>query len=83
MIEEICRKITVENSNETMVERRVTYILELEGKLIVIENVPARACLETGERFFSPETVERLQQRVWEPCKPSRTVRTPIFEFAA
>ena len=75
--------MTGDNCNETMVERRVTYILELEEKLIVIENVPARVCLETGERFFSPDTVERLQQMAWEPRKPSRTVRTPIFEFAA
>jgi len=75
--------MTGDNCNETMVERKVTYLLELEGKLIVIENVPARVCLETGERFFSPETVERLQQMAWEPSKPIRTVRTPIFEFAA
>jgi YgiT-type zinc finger domain-containing protein len=75
--------MTGDNWNETMVEQKVTYILEIEDKLIVIENVPARVCLETGERFFSPETVERLQQTAWEPCKPSRTVRTPVFEFAA
>ena len=40
---------------ETMVERKVTYTVEVEGKLIVIDNVPARVCLETGEQFFSPE----------------------------
>ena len=48
-----------------MVEQQVTYTLEMDGKFIIIENVPARVCLETGERFFSPETVERLQQTVW------------------
>ena len=41
-------------NEETMVERRVTYVLQSEGKLMLIENVPARVCLETGERFFSP-----------------------------
>lgn len=67
---------------ETMVSRKVRYTLEVEGKLIIIENVPARVCLERGEQFFSPETVEHLQQMVWEQRKPSRVVEVPVFEFA-
>lgn len=66
-----------------MVEQRVIYVLELEGRLIMIENVPARVCLETGEKFFSPETVERLQKMVWENSKPKRTIETPVCEFVA
>jgi YgiT-type zinc finger domain-containing protein len=65
-----------------MAERRVTYTVEVNGKLIVIENVPARVCLETGEQFFSPETVERLQQMVREQKKPSRVIEVPVYEFA-
>ena len=68
---------------ETFVEQRVTYTIELGGKFIIVENVPARVCVETGERFFSPETVERLQQTVWEKQKPDRVIETPVFEFAA
>ena len=67
---------------ETMVEQRVTHVLEVDGRFIIIENVPARVCLETGGRFFSPETVERLQQTVWGRKKPSRVIETPVFEFA-
>jgi YgiT-type zinc finger domain-containing protein len=68
---------------ETMVERKVRYTLEVEGKLIVVENVPARVCLETGEQFFSPETVERLQKMIWEHRKPKRMIQVPVFEFAS
>jgi len=67
---------------ETLVKRRVTYTLEVEGRLVIIENVPARVCLETGERFFSPETVEHLQQIIWEKQEPKRMVEVPVFEFA-
>ena len=67
---------------ETLVERRVTYTLEVEGRLVIIENVPAKVCLETGERFFSPETVEHLQQIIWEKQEPKRMVEVPVFEFA-
>jgi YgiT-type zinc finger domain-containing protein len=67
---------------ETFVEQKVTYTIELDGKFIIVENVPARVCVETGERFFSPETVERLQKTVWERRKPRRVLETPVFEFA-
>ncbi|MEG4492277.1 YgiT-type zinc finger protein [Microcoleus sp. D3_18_C4] len=67
---------------ETMVEQKVNYTLEINGKFIIIENVPARVCLETGERFFSPETVEQLQKMIGEDRKPIRVVETPVFEFA-
>ena len=32
---------------ETLVEQKVNYTLEVNGQLIIIENVPARVCLET------------------------------------
>ena len=67
---------------ETMVERRVTYTVEIDGELIAVTNVPARVCLETGERFFSPETVERLQRMIWERRQPSRLLQVPVYEFA-
>ena len=34
---------------ETMVNTTVTYTLEHVGKLVVVEHVPARVCVETGE----------------------------------
>ncbi|MEG4277387.1 YgiT-type zinc finger protein [Microcoleus sp. MON1_C1] len=67
---------------ETMVEQKVNSTLEIKGKFIIIENVPARVCLETGERFFSPETVEQLQKMISEDRKPIRVIETPVFEFA-
>lgn len=68
---------------EPLVDQKVTYILEVEGKFIIIENVPARVNVETGEQYFSPEVVEKLQQTIWEEKKPHRVVETPVFKFAA
>jgi len=67
---------------EQTVERKVTYTLEVNGELIIIENVPARVNLETGEQLFSPDTVERLQEMVWEQKTPKRVIQVPVFEFA-
>ena len=73
----------VETSEETFVEQKVTYTLEVHGRFIIIEHVPARVSLRTGERFFSPETVERLQRIVWEQRTPNRVIETPVFEYPA
>jgi YgiT-type zinc finger domain-containing protein len=69
--------------NETLVEKTVTYSLEINGKLFLIENVPARVNLETGEQFFSPSTVEILRQIVLSQKKPVRFIETPVYDFVA
>jgi YgiT-type zinc finger domain-containing protein len=68
---------------ETFEEQKVTYVLEHQGKVLIIENVPARVCKETGERLFAPETVDRLQHIVWEQRQLTRIIETPVFEFVA
>jgi len=68
-------------SEEKFVEQKVTYTLEVEGRFIIVEHVPARVSVKTGERYFSPETVELLQQIVWDRKSPTRVVETPVFEY--
>lgn len=68
--------------NEKLVEQRVTYTLEVNGQLIVVENVPARVNAETGEQLFSPDTVERLQKMIGQQSKPKRLIQVPVYEYA-
>jgi YgiT-type zinc finger domain-containing protein len=68
---------------EHLMERLVTYTIERDGELVIVEHVPARVNVETGERLFSPDTVRRLQRIVWERGTPTRTIQTPVFDFAA
>ena len=69
--------------DETMKETKVTYTLEKDGKFYIVENVPARVSVETGEQFFAPATVDRLQNIILTGTNPKKTIETPIFEFAA
>lgn len=71
-----------EDRRDGIVERRVTYTLEKDGRFFLVENVPARVNLETGEQFFTPQTVERLQRMLGGHEKPVRVVETPVFQFA-
>jgi len=65
-----------------MVERRVTYTLQYAGQFYVVENVPARVDEETGEQYFAPSTVERLQEVILSKQKPDRVVETPVYKYS-
>jgi hypothetical protein len=71
------------NPDEKLVEQKVTYNLEINGKFFLIENVPARVNVETGEQFFSPDTVARLQEIVFNQEQPARFIETPVYNFVA
>ena len=66
---------------ETYSEQYVTYTLEVDGKFYIVEHVPARVCLETGEQYFAPETVENIQKIIWGKRKPIKVMETPVYEF--
>ena len=68
---------------EPLVEKQVTYTLELDGKLFLVENVPARVNEETGEQFFSPAIVEHLQQIILDGKEPDRVIETPVYSYVA
>lgn len=67
---------------EKLVEQKVTYTLFKDGRFYIVENVPARVDVETGEQYFSPQTVQLLQQIIRQNPKPSRIVQTPVYNFS-
>jgi hypothetical protein len=67
---------------EEFSEQEVTYVAEVDGRLIVIEGVPARVSLQTGEKLYSPETVGRIQAIIWGQGAPTRTITAPVYEFS-
>ena len=66
---------------ETMINTTVTYTLEHDGRLVVVEHVPARVCVETGEQFFAPDTVAHLQSLINSDREPARVIETPVYEY--
>ena len=67
---------------ETFEDRIITYTLQVGERFILIEYVPCRVCLETGEQLFSPETAEWIRQTVSSHQKPVRVIETEVFDFA-
>jgi YgiT-type zinc finger domain-containing protein len=80
-VRRVCMKCDICRS--PMREEMVTYTIQLDEKLVVVEHVPAKVCTQCGERLYSPDTVERLQTTAWEQRSPSRVLQAPVFDFAA
>ena len=68
-------------NEERLVAKRVTYTLEYDGRVYIVENVPARVDDETGEQYFSPATLERLHDMIHGKPTPVRMVETPVYDY--
>lgn len=73
--------INFEQEDKQLVNKLVTYSLELDGKLILVKNVPARVNQDTGEQFFAPETIDRLQDMILGDEKPLNFIEVPVYQF--
>ena len=62
-------------------KKKVQYIIEVKGRLHILEHVPAKECLQCGERLYSPETVEKIQDAIWKDRKPDRVVEMPVIDY--
>jgi len=67
---------------ETLVDAKVTYTVEYDGQIYIVEHVPAKVSRDTGEQYFAPETVERIRILIKSRRKPDKTVETPVYEYA-
>jgi YgiT-type zinc finger domain-containing protein len=63
-------------------EKAILYTSEFEGRVVVVEHVPALVCRQCGETALRPEVVEKLQKIVWGELPETRTVRVPFYDFA-
>jgi YgiT-type zinc finger domain-containing protein len=64
-------------------KKLVSYTLKYKGKWIIVENVPATVCVQCGEQLFSPDVVEKLQNVIWNKKKPTKQIKTPIYDLSA
>ncbi len=67
---------------EILVDAKVTYTVEYDGRVYIVEHVPAKVSQETGEQYFAPETVERIRTLLKSRRKPDKIGETPVYEYA-
>ena len=65
-----------------MEEKLVTYTLERNGNVFVVEHVHAPVRIQGSWGKLS-ETVDRLQAIIAGKSAPVRRIEAPVYEFAA
>ncbi len=62
-------------------EESVSELFVIDGKPVLVENIPARVCARCGDVTFSRETTEKVRRMVHGESQPLRSVRMDVFAF--
>jgi YgiT-type zinc finger domain-containing protein len=60
----------------------VNEVFTVEGRRVLVEQIPAQVCERCDEATFSRETTEKIRQLVHGAGQPVRTVPLDVFAFA-
>jgi len=63
------------------VHKLVTYTQWYEGRLVIIENVPAWVCEQCGEIAYEPDVVDRILNVIWSGAEPVRVIEAPVYDL--
>jgi YgiT-type zinc finger domain-containing protein len=63
-----------------VVERRITHFRQTPQGVAEFRGVPCEVCLVCGEKYFSAETVRRLEELASEPAQ--EFVQLPAYDYA-
>ncbi|MCP4589145.1 MAG: YgiT-type zinc finger protein [bacterium] len=55
----------------------------VEGKLVVVEGIPAEVCDRCDAPSFTADVAERLRRLVHEPHQPDRIIQAEVLHFHA
>ena len=45
-------------------EKKVNYMVDLNDTIIIIKGVPAKVCMQCGEKYFDDKTAENIEKIV-------------------
>jgi HTH-type transcriptional regulator/antitoxin MqsA len=60
----------------------VSEVFQIDGKPVLVQNIPAQVCSHCGEEVFASETVEKVRLLVHGNAKPVKSVKMDVFAYA-
>ncbi len=60
----------------------VTQMFRIDGKPVIVENIPANICIRCKEVVFDISTAENIRSMVHGKARPIKSVMTDVFDFA-
>ncbi|MCU0544029.1 MAG: YgiT-type zinc finger protein [Oscillatoriaceae cyanobacterium Prado104] len=62
-------------------ENLVDEVFRVNGKLFVVEKIPATVCSRCGEVTFSMEKAERVRKMLNGDSKPVKSIEVDVFAY--
>ena len=62
---------------------QVSKTFTIEGKVMIVEGIPAELCDACGEASFNADVAERVRRLVHEPHQPTRVIEAEVLQFNA
>ena len=69
------------SADESLTEL-VEEVFKVDGRYVLVGDVPATVCRRCGERSFSRETTEKVRLLVHGQATAARSVPLQVYEFA-
>ena len=63
-------------------QEKVSEVFVMQGRRILVEDIPASVCLRCGEPTFSRQTTEQVRRMLNGEAKPVRSEEVDVFEYA-
>ncbi|MEX0787053.1 MAG: type II toxin-antitoxin system MqsA family antitoxin [Dehalococcoidia bacterium] len=60
----------------------ITYVSQHDGRVTIIENVPALVCSQCSEQSLRPDVADKIQQLVWNQPAPKRQDSVPVYDLS-
>jgi YgiT-type zinc finger domain-containing protein len=60
----------------------VSEVFEIEGRRVLVDNIPVQVCVQCGEMSFSRDTAEKVRRMIHGEATPVGVVELEVFEFA-
>ena len=61
-------------------DRKIAHTVRFQGKISIIDHVPAKVCSVCGDVLLGLETVEQIEAMMQKPSVPAKEI--PLFEYA-
>lgn len=60
----------------------VSEVFDVNGRRVLVENIPVQICIQCGEMSFSAETAEKVRRMVHGEMQAIGVVELELYEFA-
>ena len=72
---------TCEYCGGDIVEKRVSLHRKVNGKHVLIEDVPAGVCTQCGTRYYAANVLKTLEESIHGRRKANREIVVPVYSL--